>query len=347
MQAQNDNLGFMKNNASNLTFISRLCFVLLLMLGSMSSQAEWYKDQQSIMGTLIRVELWHDNARKAGQLIDDVMKEMHRVDRLMSSYKKNSALSRINRLASKQPVTINAELFHVINRSLYFSRLTSGAFDITYASIGRYYNYRKKQYPSDQTINKNINKINYKNIILDKKRLSIQFAIDGVYIDLGGIAKGHAVDRSFEILKRAGVKHAIITAGGDSRILGDKRGRPWVLGIRDPRKARHIIGSLPLSDMALSTSGDYERYFVKNGEHFHHILNPSTGKSAKSLRSVTIIGPDAITTDALSTSIFILGKEKGLKLINRMKNIEAVLIDQQNKLIFSNGLLSKDTKNKQ
>jgi len=306
--------------------------------------AAWHQDQQAIMGTLIRVELWHDDTKIAKHLISKVMDEMHRVDQLMSSYKDDSELSRINQLASKQPVKINIELFNLIKQSLQFSELTSGAFDITYASIGRYYDYRKKQHPSASVINKNINKINYKHITLNKKDQTIKFAMDRVYIDLGGIAKGHAVDRSFEILKKSGVQHAIITAGGDSRILGDKRGRPWVLGIRDPRKARHVMGTLPLSDAALSTSGDYERYFVKDGEHFHHILNPSTGKSAKSLRSVTVIGQDTTTTDALSTSIFILGKEKGLKLINQLKNIEAVLIDQQNKLIFSSGLLTKDTK---
>jgi len=326
-----------------MTAFKYLCFILPLMLASINSLAAWHQDQQAIMGTVIRVELWHDDAQQAKLLISAVMDEMHRIDRLMSPYKKNSELSRINQRAATQPVKISTELYDLIERSLHFSRLTSGAFDITYASIGRYYDYRKKTYPSEQIINKNINKINYKNIILNKKTRSITFAVNDVYIDLGGIAKGHAVDRSFEILEKSGIKHAIITAGGDSRILGDKRGRPWVLGIRDPRKARHVKGTLPLTDTALSTSGDYERYFVKDGEHFHHILNPSTGKSAKTLRSVTVIGPDATTTDALSTSIFIMGRQKGLKLINNLENIEAILIDQQNQLIFSTGLLSKNT----
>jgi len=323
-----------------------LCLLQFLLLAPASGLAAWYQDQQAIMGTLVRVELWHEHSGKAREAITLVMNEMHRVDQLMSSYKADSELSRINRLASRQAVKTSAELFSLIERSLYFSDLTSGAFDITYASVGRYYDYHKKLHPSEQLIKKNISKINYKHIILNKKALTVKFAYAGVRIDLGGIAKGHAVDRAFEILKRAGIQNAIITAGGDSRILGDKRGRPWVLGIRDPRKARHVKGTLPLIDSALSTSGDYERYFVKDGEHFHHILNPETGKSAKGLRSVTVIGPDALTTDALSTSIFILGQKKGLELVNQLENIEAVLIDQQNRLIFSSGLLSKEANEK-
>ena len=320
----------------------KLYSIIILLTVSATASAAWYKKEQAIMGTLIRVELWHENEEAAQQAIASVMGEMQRIDRLMSPYKKSSSLSQINKEAPHKAVRIEKELFDLIARSLHFSRLTNGAFDITFASVGRLYDYRKKIHPSDERIKQNLKRIDYHHIILDNKAGTIRFAIPGVSIDLGGIAKGYAVDTSTALLKKAGIEHAIITAGGDSRIIGDRRGRPWVIGIRDPRKSRAVKGMIPLIRSALSTSGDYERYFVENGEHFHHILRPDTGKSAHQLRSVTVIGPDAITTDALSTSVFVLGPEKGMALIESLEGIEAVLIDQQDRLIYSSGMQARD-----
>jgi len=330
--------------------MTRVPFSLIFLFASIiytpQCLAEWFKQHQDIMGTPIRVELWHNDPEQAQQAIQSVMEEMRRVDIMMSSYKPDSDLSRINQQAASHAVKVNPELLTLIKKSIQFSELTKGAFDITFASIGRLYDYRKKIHPSDQEIKKNINKINYKNIILDHKKNTIRYAIEGVYIDLGGIAKGHAVDQSIALLNKAGIKHAIVTAGGDSRIIGDRNGRPWVIGIRDPRKARTVKGSIPLVNSALSTSGDYERYFIADGEHYHHILTPATGRSAKHVRSVTIIAADATTTDALSTSIFVMGIEKGLQLINSLKDVEAVIINNNNELIFSEGLLAQTSKPK-
>ncbi len=318
------------------------CLFVLLLLLAANSSAEWHKLEQNIMGTVIRVELFSENPEHAKQAIQTAMEEMHRIDRLMSSYKPSSNLSRINADAATKPVSVDPELFRLLEKSLYFSELTQGAFDITFASVGRHYDYRKGIRPSDEQINKALKSINYRHIQLDRKTHTIRFAMPGVSIDLGGIAKGYAVDNAINLLINQGIKHAIVTAGGDSRIIGDKRGRPWMIGIRDPRKSRAVKGMIPLVDSALSTSGDYERYFVKNGEHFHHILKPDTGKSAKQLRSVTIIGPDATTTDALSTSVFVMGPKKGMQLVETMDGIEAVLIDQHDRMIYSSGLLTKN-----
>ena len=157
-------------------------------------------------------------------------------------------------------------------------------------------------------------------------------------IDLGGIAKGYAVDRAIHILQKCGIQQALVSAGGDSKILGDKQGRPWMIGIQHPRKKQAVALSIPLTDTAISTSGDYERFFLSNDERIHHIINPQTGKSAKQSWSATVIGPDAITTDALSTTIFILGAEKGLKLINSLDNIDAIIIDSSGVVHYSSGL---------
>ena len=159
-------------------------------------------------------------------------------------------------------------------------------------------------------------------------------------IDLGGIAKGYAVDNCIAILQGLGIRNALVTAGGDSRLIGDRWGRPWTIGIRDPRRENGVIALLPLVDVAVSTSGDYERYFEENGIRYHHIIDPKSGDSARELQSVTIIGPDATTTDALSTSVFVLGLAKGLELVNRLPNIDAILVDSAGSMHYSEGLES-------
>jgi thiamine biosynthesis lipoprotein len=159
-----------------------------------------------------------------------------------------------------------------------------------------------------------------------------------VRIDLGGIAKGSGVDRCIQLFQELGIEQALVTAGGDSRMMGDRWGRPWTIGIRDPRDADKMVAVIPLMDEAVSTSGDYQRYFEKDGVRYHHIINPKSGDSARELQSVTIIGPDATTTDALSTSVFVLGLEAGLKLIDRLPDIDAILVDQHGRMHYSNDL---------
>ena len=315
-----------------------ILFITLLLCAHPIASAEWLSSEQAIMGTRIHVELWHEKNKDGQAAIDAVMAEMHRIDELMSPYKKASELYRINQLASKQELAISNEMFELISRSIEFSRQTAGAFDITYASVGHMYNYREHIRPDNKAIKQELAKIDYRNIVLNKNRQTIHFTQPGVFIDLGGIAKGYAVDNGINILQQRGFKHAIVSAGGDSRILGNRHGRPWMMGIKDPRKRNALVTRLPLWDTALSTSGDYERYFIEDGVRYHHIIDPKTGDSARELRSVTIIGPDAITTDALSTSLFIMGIEKGMALANRLADIDAIMIDSKGQFYYSNGL---------
>ncbi len=304
-----------------------------------ASYAEWYKDEQAIMGTSILVEVWNTDADKAQEGIRAVMQEMHRIDNLMSPFKKDSELSLVNREAADHPVKISRELFDLIDRSLYVSRISDGVFDITFSSVGYMYDYRKGIKPTDEQIKEELPNIDYRLLILDPKQTTIRFARKGVRIDLGGIAKGYAVEQSVSILRKMGFHEALVTAGGDSRILGDRNGRPWMMGIRDPRKkAGEAAIVIPLSDTAISTSGDYERFFIRDGIRYHHILNPKTGKSALNSRSVTVIGPEGTTTDAFTKPVFILGWEKGLKFIESQPGYEAVVIDSSGQIHYSSGL---------
>ena len=290
------------------------------------------------MGTIIRVELWHDQKEQANQAIQAVIDEMHRIDYLMSPYKPDSELSIINKLAAKQAVVISDELFNLIQRSIQFSKRTQGAFDITFASVGSLYDYRKKIKPEPSERLSKLPAINYRHIKIDPTKKTIAFSQKDVQIDLGGIAKGYAVDRAITLLTDRGIASAIVTAGGDSRILGDKRGRPWMVGIRDPRNKQALIAALPMTDAAISTSGDYERYFESDGIRYHHIISPNTGESVHSIRSVTVLGTDATTTDALSTSVFVLGQIKGMKLIESIPEVETIIIDQTGIMYYSKGL---------
>ena len=312
-------------------------YLILLLLAYTSSRADWLKQQQDIMGTRVSVELWHNNLQFAQQCSDKVFEEVHRIDALMSPYKPNSEISFINNNAAISTIEISKEMSTIVKRALFYSQLSEGAFDITFASVGYRYNYREKLQPSDSFISNSLNAIDYHHIQLDKQK--IYFDNTGVKIDLGGIAKGYAVDQALQIVADCGIVEAMISAGGDSRILGRKRGKPWMIGIQHPRKKNDVALVLPLSDTAISTSGDYERYFIQeDGYRVHHIINPSTGRSADSSWSATVIGPDAMTTDALSTTIFVLGAEKGIALIETLKNIDAVIIDRHGKVHYSSGL---------
>jgi len=303
--------------------------------------AEWYSDEQSIMGTRVQVELWSENEATALTAIAAVMQEMHRIDGLLSPYIETSELSRMNREAFDHPVQITRETYELLKKSRQISELTGGAFDITYASAGHYYDYRAGQVPSDRELTKAIEAIDYHFVALsdDPENPAVRYLHQGVYVDLGGIAKGYAVDRCIQMLSAAGFDESMVSAGGDSRILGDRRGKPWTVGIKDPREKGRMAAILPLENTAVSTSGDYERFFEKDGVRYHHILDPSTGDSAREVRSVTILGPEATFTDALSTSVFVMGVKPGLKLVNRLPGIDAILVDSHGKLHFSADLL--------
>jgi thiamine biosynthesis lipoprotein len=310
----------------------------LLLAGSASARAEWMARDEAIMGTRITVQLRADDAAKGSAAIDAVMAEMRRIDTLMSHYKPDSELSQINLHAAEAPVQVDRELFDLLKLSLHFSEITEGAFDITYAGVGHLYDYRRHIRPTEAEIQAALPTVNWRNLILDPDKLTVKFAMPGMRIDVGGIGKGYAVDRCIGILQSMGITHALVTAGGDSRIIGDRDGRPWVVGIRHPDDPNKVVTRLPLVDTAMSTSGDYYRFFDEGGVRYHHIIDPHTGHSASRVRSATILGPTATETDGLSKTAFVLGAEKTLELINRMPKFDAIFITPDGRVLYSHGL---------
>lgn len=306
----------------------------------------WVVREEAIMGTAIRVELWADEHRAGEAAAAAVMEEMHRIDRQMSPHKPASELSRINREAAQRAVPLSDEMYRLVERALHYSRLSGGAFDISYAAVGQLYDYRQRQRPTPEALAAARALVGWQGLQLDAATRTLRFAREGMRIDLGGFAKGHAVDNAALLLQRRGVRHAYISAGGDSRVMGSRRstdgqseGRPWSVAIRDPRRPGEVVAVLPLEDCSVSTSGDYERYFDDGAERVHHLLDPATGRSPQHVHSVTVIAADGLASEALSKAVFVLGVQRGLALVDSCSGVDAVVVDAQGGLHASSGLL--------
>jgi thiamine biosynthesis lipoprotein len=316
---------------------------------ALPSGAGWQQREGVCMGTAITLQWWAPRPSEADATWAAVMAEMQRIDALYSPHKATSELSRINREAAHHAVAVSEETARLLAQAIELSSLTDGAFDITFAAAGHLYDYREGRAPDMATLRRARAAIGWEGLQLDLARGTLRFARPGMRIDLGGFAKGHAVDGAAAALGRLGVNHAWVAAGGDSRVIGDKRGRPWGVAIHDPRAGKLAeagaapIAVLPLVDCAVSTSGDYERSFVKDGVRHHHLLDPATGASATGARSVTLIADAAphagLVTEAWSKALFVLGPTRGLaRLAEHAPSLDAVLVDANGRLHFSRGL---------
>jgi FAD:protein FMN transferase len=324
----------------NLKSLMSTLYLLAIAAVCAPAHAEWVnRVTDGIMGTRITVELWSDDKAKADQAIDAVLDEMRHIDESMSTYKPTSEVSQVNAKAADGPMKISKELFDLLVTAKQYSVITDGAFDITYASVGYLYNFPKHVRPNEAQIAQALPAVNFRHILLDAANQTVQFSQKGVRIDLGGIAKGYSVDKGIEVLQSRGFTRAFVSAGGDSRIIGDRFGKPWMVGIRDPRKGEgEVIARIPLIDAAISTSGDYERFFDEGGVRYHHIIDPHTGHSASKVRSATVIGPYATRTDGLSKTAFVLGPEKAMEIYNRIDDIDAIIVKLDGTVVFSKGM---------
>lgn len=315
------------------------CFVIAVFLlqFTATANAQWQQKSFQTLGTQAYIELWSEDSKQAEQLFSEVQAEFERINQLMSPYIASSELSLLNREAAKKPVQVSAEMYQLLQRAKQISQQSNGAFDITFASVGFYYDYRNHKKPDATVLQTARQYVNYQSVELLKNN-TVRFAQPGVKIDLGGIAKGYAVERSIALLAQHGISNALLTAGGDTRLLGDKRGKPWLVAIKHPRQGDKYAAQLPLENSAISTSGDYERYFIEDGVRYHHILDPKTGQSATGLLSVTVTGADTTQTDALSTTLFVLGLKQGMALIEQIDGYDAIFITEERQMHFSSGL---------
>lgn len=291
------------------------------------------------MGTVARIMVTAENRDMANEAIDAAFDKIYHIEALMSDYDPNSAISIINQRAFEQPQAADAELFEVLSTARAYSCLSDGAFDITIAPVVLLWRKAKEDNtaPSPEAIAKAKASIGYENLILDAEKMTVQFAKDGMFLDLGGIAKGYAIDKAIEVLQTAGVKGAMVDIGGDLRCFGTPANnqKHWLIGLQDPdTENKESLLTLNMDDMAVATSGDYQRFVMIDDQKHSHIVNPETADSAQDLSSVTIIAPTAMAADALATAVTVLGNEKGLEFINKIENTEAILISNGKETSF-------------
>jgi FAD:protein FMN transferase len=296
------------------------------------------------MGTNVTVWLWTSDERGAAQAAEAVFGEMKRLDKEMTTWDPASEVSRINAAAGDKPVVVSDETYTVIERAVDVSRRSRGLFDITVQAFKGLWKFDEDMdgsLPDPADVKKRLALVNWKDIALDARQRSVLLRRKGMAITLGGIAKGYAVDKCVAILRARGFHDFMMQAGGDMYIAGKKGSDPWVVGIRDPRGPTNtLFATAPIENHSFSTSGDYERGFVKDGVRYHHILDTRTGQPAHASRSVTVRAKDAFTADAWSKVMFIMGPREALELIKREKlgDFEVVWVDDKNQIVMTDGM---------
>ena len=294
------------------------------------------------MGNRFEISLVHHEESAAEELIDMAVSEIERIETLLTTFRETSQTNEINRNAGLRAVKVDKEVFDLIHRSLKISRLTQGAFDLSYGSLDkRLWNFDQQitSLPDQATARKMIHLINYRNIILDESNCTVFLKEKGMRIGFGGIGKGYAADRAKLILGKSGVKSGIVNAAGDLITWGlQPDGKPWTVGIADPECRHHPFSYVDISGKAIATSGNYEKFAMINGKKYSHTINPATGYPVSGIKSVTIISPYAEIADAMATPVMVMGVVEGLNLINLVKNLACIIIDDNNKLHTSNNI---------
>ncbi|PKP44960.1 MAG: thiamine biosynthesis protein ApbE [Bacteroidetes bacterium HGW-Bacteroidetes-12] len=300
-----------------------------------------YKQVLKLMGTRFEITAVSADEQLAKNSIDSCIKEIQRIEDLISSWKPTTQTSLINDNAGIQPVKVDRELIGLILRSKKISELTGGAFDISFASVTNLWKFDGTQntLPTEEELAKSVAKINYKNIIVDEQNQTVFLKEKGMKIGFGAIGKGYAANMGRKKMIELGIKDGIVNASGDLITWGKmENNSDWSIGIENPKETGKVMGWLVISNMAVVTSGNYEKFFMFEGKKYSHIINPTTGWPATGSKSVTIICADAEIADALATSVFILGPEKGVELINKLKNIECLIVTDADELVTSSGI---------
>lgn len=298
------------------------------------------------MGSELRLTAWASNETAAVAAFDEVFRDFDRLENLMSVWRGGSDIVRLNAAAGVQPVPVSRDVREALNIARQVSEWTDGRFDVTFGALSGLwkFDYQDKDdtIPERGEVLKRLALINYRDVEVDDRAGTAFLKRKGMRVNLGGIGKGYAVDRAVEILRRRGLGDFMIQAGGDMYVGGKRGDRPWRLGIRDPRgPADRSFATLDLSNGTFSTSGDYERFFIKDGRRYSHILDVTTGEPARQCRSVTLVTNRAVIADALAKGVFVLGPTAGMALIERLPDVEGVIVSSTNEVLVSSGLRNR------
>jgi thiamine biosynthesis lipoprotein len=294
------------------------------------------------MGNMIEITVVAHNQQWADDTIAKAVAEIQRIEQLLTTYNENSQTNLVNRNAGIAPVQVDREMFNLVKRSISISSITDGAFDITYGSIDKsLWNFDRtmQSLPDAATAAALVQRINYRNILLNEENSTIMLKEPGMRLGFGGIGKGYAADKAKALLQTLGVQSGIVNASGDLAAWGKQaNGQPWTIGIANPNQARQPFSYLNISNMAIATSGNYEKYVIIDGKKYSHTINPKTGLPVTGIKSVTILCPSAEMADALATPVTIMGIHAGLHLINQIPYAGCIIIDDDNRIYHSNNI---------
>ncbi len=313
-----------------------LATILLLFFGFMSEAQQVYKRQATLMGSVFEIILIEKDSSQASFYFNQVISEIERIENLISEWRPHTQVSEVNHNAGIQPVKVDTELFELTKRAIAYSEQSTGAFDISITALDKIWKFdgTMDTLPSESAIQKSIENIGYKNILLDSTNSTIFLQKKGMKIGFGSIGKGYAADKGRELLQSLGVVGGIVNASGDLSSWGTQpNGKPWAVGVSNPFKSHKIIKTLKLRYGSVATSGSYEKYAEINGNRYSHIINPKTGYPATGLTSVTITGPSAEIANALSTSVMVLGEKEGRNFLKRYLNYRYILVTDKGRVI--------------
>lgn len=313
----------------------------IILFSVVCSAQQPYNRTLKLMGSRFDVTVVAKDSIEGNKYIDTAVAEITRIEKLISSWDANSQTSDINRNAGIKPVTVDSELFELIERAIGISKLTDGAFDISYASMDRIWKFDGSMtvMPSEEEITASVSKVGYQNIILDNENSTVFLKLEGMKIGFGAIGKGYAADKDKDLLISKGVPSGIINASGDMNTWGkNPNGSEWKVAITNPMDKNKVFALLPINNGAVVTSGNYEKFVNFNGKRYTHIIDPRTGYPSSGIISVTVFAPKAELADALATSVFVMGKEVGLDRINQLPKIECIIIDDKGNITKSKNI---------
>ena len=294
------------------------------------------------MGNRFEITVVGHNEAWAGERIAVGVQEIKRIEKLLTTFNDSSETNQVNAAAGITPVQVSEETFRLIQRSIRISDITQGAFDISYGSVDKSlwnFDASMTKLPDEKTARRMVRLINYRNILLDEKEKTVFLKEPGMRIGFGGIGKGYAAEMAKRVMRAAGVQNGIVNASGDLTCWGTQPdGQPWTIGIVNPNLKEKIFSYMSVTDMAVATSGNYEKFVLINGKKYSHTINPRTGRPVSGIKSVTIITPNAEIADAMATPVTIMGIKAGLDMINQVKDIEAIVIDDNDIIYTSNNL---------
>lgn len=327
--------------------MQKALFFFSLLISNVLFSQQSFQRTLKLMGSRFDITVVEKDSITANKYINLAVAEITRIEKLISSWDKNSETSKINKNAGIQAVKVSSELFNLIQQAIAISKLTDGAFDISYASMDKIWKFdgSMTSFPSKEKIKNSVIKVGYQNIVLDQKNQTVFLKRKGMKIGFGAIGKGYAADKAKKLLLSKGVKSGIINASGDMNTWGNQpNGKDWTIAITNPLNKNKVYGVFPLKKGAVVTSGNYEKYVVFNGIRYTHIIDPRTGYPSSGIISATVFAPSAELADALATSIFVMGYEVGLNLINQLPKIESIIIDDKGNIHKSNGIHIKKYK---